>query len=282
MDREATTLNAWTPRSRRLGISNDDGPFDGVPDHLKPQLLRWIYHTLSGAKHSGRFSHLIALRLRITLNMDSDPAWQLMEHAESDDDVCWDVVEGAVHIYPHHSSELREVCSHLRGLLTTSGSVYRLSDDLEIVERVGAEAQAVYDAATATPDHVADDLREAWSKAYGRSPDPSDAWDHAIKAIESVLAPVVEPNNAKPTLGSMIAVLGGGGGAKFKSAFAGPGKDNSVDALADPLKLVWPNTDRHGEATPPRTPTLQEARAVVNLGAALVQCDRDDYLIALR
>jgi hypothetical protein len=32
----------------------------------------------------------------------------------------------------------------------------------------------------------------AWTKAYGREPDASDASDHAVKAVEALLLPVVE------------------------------------------------------------------------------------------
>jgi hypothetical protein len=45
----------------------------------------------------------------------------------------------------------------------------------------------------------------AWSKAYGLHPATSDAWDHSIEALESIVKPrVVEPNNPTATLGHIV------------------------------------------------------------------------------
>lgn len=273
---------SWTPRSQRTGRRSYEGPFEGIPDHLRPQLLQWLHDTLRSSAEPSDFAEALALRLHQPLDMRDDAVVQLVSMARSDDDLCWDLVEGAVRAPFEHYSTANQATTKLRTILNLSGSAYTLSDELLVLERVGEQAQAVYDAVTAVQDHTSDELREAWAKAYGRNPDPSDAWDHAIKAVETVLQPVVEPKNTKATLGSIIAALAGGGGAKFKSAFAGPTKDNSVDTLVGALRLLWPNPDRHGAGGPPRVPTLQEARAVVNLAAALVQCERDDYLVALR
>jgi hypothetical protein len=61
------------------------------------------------------------------------------------------------------------------------------------------ETQATYEAAIAAADEAASELREAWANAFGRNGDPSDAWDHAIKAVEDVLIPEMMPNNTKAT-----------------------------------------------------------------------------------
>ena len=174
-----------------------------------------------------------------------------------------------------------EMHERLIQLPNMAGSAYTLSEDLLIMERVGDEAQEVYDSATALGDHTSEELREAWSKAYGRGPNPSDAWDHAIKAVESVLQPVVLPNDPRPTLGKIIAALDKGP-HKFKGVFAGPSQDVAVGNLVGTLRLLWPNPDRHASGQPSPKPTLQEARAVVNLAVALVQCHRDAYLVAAR
>jgi hypothetical protein len=39
----------------------------------------------------------------------------------------------------------------------------------------------------------------------GRNGDPSDAWDHAIKAVEDVLIPEMMRNNSNATLGMSSA-----------------------------------------------------------------------------
>ena len=50
---------------------------------------------------------------------------------------------------------------------------------------------AAFESATGTGDVASAELTEAWIRAYGRDPDPSDAWDHAIKAVEAILIPIV-------------------------------------------------------------------------------------------
>jgi hypothetical protein len=44
----------------------------------------------------------------------------------------------------------------------------------------------------------------AWTKAYGREPDASDASDHAIKAVEALLLPVVVPKQAQAKIGQVV------------------------------------------------------------------------------
>lgn len=48
------------------------------------------------------------------------------------------------------------------------------------------------------------------------------------------------------------------------------------------LRLMWPNHDRHGGTTPKRTPSEQEARAVVTLAAAIVQWHREGWVVQRR
>jgi hypothetical protein len=47
----------------------------------------------------------------------------------------------------------------------------------------------------------------AWTKAYGREPDASDASDHATKAVEALLLPVVVPKQAQAKIGQVVGEL---------------------------------------------------------------------------
>jgi hypothetical protein len=62
----------------------------------------------------------------------------------------------------------------------------------------------------------------------GQDTDPSDAWDHSIKAIEHILKPVVCPTNAKATLGSIVVDLRAQA-RLWKLALPGKDGDFSVD-----------------------------------------------------
>ena len=50
-------------------------------------------------------------------------------------------------------------------------------------------------------------MQEAWALAFGREPNLSDAWGRAIKAIETLLKPIVSPSDVRATLGKMISAL---------------------------------------------------------------------------
>jgi hypothetical protein len=53
----------WTPRSERIGKHTYDGPFEGVPAHLKPHLVHWLRETLVGTGKPRTAVNFIALRL---------------------------------------------------------------------------------------------------------------------------------------------------------------------------------------------------------------------------
>ena len=62
-------------------------------------------------------------------------------------------------------------------------------------------ATAAFEMAASPEDTASDELAVAWTKAYGLDPDLSDAWDHAIKAVEAVLIPIVVPTQAGAHIG---------------------------------------------------------------------------------
>jgi hypothetical protein len=111
--------------------------------------------------------------------------------------------------------------------------------------RVDPTVTAAFEEATAQPDAVSEQLAEAWTQAYGRQPDPSDAWDHAIKvstikAVEATLIPIVCQNNAKATLSTVIGKLSSQS-HRWKLLIRGKARDHSVASLVGMLQLIWPD-----------------------------------------
>jgi hypothetical protein len=166
---------------------------------------------------------------------------------------------------------------HLEALLASGRSVWRVTPD-GLERRVDPTAMQAFNAATATQGSASEELADAWSHAYGRNPDASDAWDHAIKADEAVLINVVVPNQTKPTLGHVVQHLRTQGHL-WKLLIPGPNADYSVAPLVAMLDLMWPNPDRHGNPQVRRTPTIEEARAVVQLAVAIVHWARDGQIV---
>jgi hypothetical protein len=109
-----------------------------------------------------------------------------------------------------------------------------------------------------------------------RSPDPSDAWDHSIKAVEAVLRPIVCPNHTRATLANVIGELRTG---QWKLNVRGRARDNSIQPLIQNLELLWPDLNRHGSPTPELPATREEAAAVVQRAVVIVQWARDGQII---
>jgi hypothetical protein len=198
---------------------------------------------------------------------------EILNWAGTNDDRCLDLLHYTLKLPPVDVKEWR----HLEMLLHLGGSVWRATEDgLEL--RVDPTAMEAFTVATATQDSASDQLGLAWTSAYGRNADPSDAWDHAIKAVEATLIDVVVPNQTKPTLGHVVQHLRTQGHL-WKLLLPGPNADYSVAPLVAMLDLIWPNPDRHGNSQPPRTPTREEAQAVVQLAVTVVQWARDGDVV---
>lgn len=154
-------------------------------------------------------------------------------------------------------------------------------DHKGLQERVPATTHEAVTSALTAADRAADQLSQAWAAAYGRTTDASDAWDHAIKAVEAVLNPLCIPNDQAPTLGKTIRHLRDAK-AKWQLNVGGEDGVGPIDPLLAMLDVVWVNPDRHeggGEHT--RTPSLAEARAVVQLAVTIVQWGRTGVLSKL-
>lgn len=160
-------------------------------------------------------------------------------------------------------------------MLVYGGSAW-MATKTGLQRRVNPTAQEAYHTASRPEDVVSKELRHAWSKAYGRGPDASDAWDHSIKAVEHVLKPVVCPNNAKATLGTIVGDLRSQP-QLWKLELPGTNGDFSASRLVAMLELIWPNPDRHGGGTP-TVVTLEQAQAVVHLAVTVVQWGRTGVL----
>ncbi len=108
-------------------------------------------------------------------------------------------------------------------------------------------------------------LGEAWAAAYGRVPDPEEAYEKAVKAVEEAAAPVVSPKNSLTTLGTIIRDMK----AQQDWTIDLPGRATDV---AIPLaEALWSGQEsRHG-GNGYRRPTQGEAETAVILSVTLVQ-----------
>ncbi|MGJ5667899.1 hypothetical protein QLG13_08520 [Rhodococcus aetherivorans] len=267
---------AWQRLSQRMSGAKPDGPYEGVPLHLQGALAEWLQRAL----FSIDITRFIGLRLRIPIphGITDGAAYRTVEKAAlADEGVFLDVVDAALEALNGYG----KLYDPLRQILHEAASTWTVGEDNRSLMRVvGEEAQASFSRAVAPSDAVSEDLRTAWVNAYGRNGDPSDAWDHAIKALEHLLIPIVVPSKQKATLSDVVGTLRRNDGNKWRCSL--PGKDESHDVapLVGTLDLIWPNTvDRHGGNASNRPPTEAEARTVVSLAVALVQAHREAPLV---
>jgi hypothetical protein len=111
-------------------------------------------------------------------------------------------------------------------------------------------------------------LAEAWQACFGMDPDPEDAYEKAIKAVEEAGAAIVLPDNPKATLGTMLATMGHQDWRlPLEEATAHP----SNDVARKMARALWSGQEsRHG-GNGYRKPTMEEAEAAVFLAVPLVQ-----------
>lgn len=267
-----------------------DGPYEGVPPHLQAGLVHW-WQEIAEAGQGGYFANERPLRALVAhLRAEINPAWNaadtargLLAAAQRDDELFLDLIDGTFDAYRVGDRTV----DALNRLLSAGGSIWTVVKDENgeyLLQRVVTdEAQATYDVATATADEATNELREAWANAFGRNGDPSDAWDHAIKAVEDVLIGEVMPNNQTATLGQVLGELGGQRSASnWRMILPGKDQDHDVAPLVAMLRLMWPNHDRHGGTAPKRTPSMEEARAVVTLAVTIVQWHREGWVVQNR
>ncbi|MEU9002693.1 hypothetical protein [Streptomyces sp. NPDC048551] len=280
-----TSRPRFSVRAGLMAAPDHDGPFDGVPEHLQQPLQEWVEYALDAeglvdhADEDG-VERTVCLRLRIATIDDPNRGGSKYHRA-----LCGavgpqllDVVDAVL----AYKAE-RGVCDEadirlLTDILDAAGSAYRVAEAWDgLEERVtlavrDAVRQAIAEAAAApAAGSAADHLASAWQAAYGRSPDPVRAYSESIKAAEAAAHAVIQPNNAKATLGTMLGEIRNAR-HKFTTALCTPAGGDPIAPAEAMMRALWDGqTSRHGAQSPTVPETLEAARAGVHLAAALVQ-----------
>ena len=253
------------------------GPYEGVPEHLDAQLRSWINDVFGFLPHAAATNENVMLCVATALRVPLSPgdrglSWyhELMGWCEDDDERLLDIIHAAI-----QTVETPWVA--LDTMLTLGGSAWTATER-GLQRRVAPSSYDSFLRAIRPEDNASDELSEAWANAFGRNPDASDAWDHAIKATEAMLIPAVVPKQAKATITHVIKAVETQGHL-WRLGLPGPKNDYSVEPLVAMLRLLWPNPDRHSDPKNRRAPTLAEARAVVELAVTIVQWARDGQIV---
>ncbi|MBM7503766.1 hypothetical protein ACFPER_09795 [Agromyces aurantiacus] len=156
----------------------------------------------------------------------------------------------------------------LEALLRAGGSEWRVgrrTGNAGLERRVPQGVVDAAEAVMATSSTAGALLSEAWHAAFGRSPNPEEAYEKAIKAVEEAGASVVSPRNGRATLGTMIRDM------ESQGNWVLPLSTSESTVPVAMARGLWQGQEsRHG-GNGYRTPTPEEAEAAVLLAVPLVQ-----------
>jgi hypothetical protein len=255
-----------------------------LPAWLRTSLHHWAASRLSNGV--SRFSNgmplyhwsrdrLLAVErdLKVALSWDravaGAGAW-LLVHAAQNENFFLDLLDYL--LYAIDPSRSGTEATQLELILESGGSAWRVAHHGEhyLLERRVAEAIVAAAEEAMASQRAGNLLRAAWVEAYGRDPNPSDAYRNAIRAVEAASQPTIIPNDKFATLGKMISALRAAP-QKWQLIFS---THRGVDAVVSMFETLWKGQfDRHGtaDASVPMNVTLEEAQAAVHLAATLVQ-----------
>jgi hypothetical protein len=248
-------LPDWQPLAdRESGIPRTEILHEGVPAHLEPFLRAWVYHGLLGGG-----AVMVALRLRIPIDpaRDRSGGAETLANIPNADIELLNVIDTMLALdgpwpAPHPEDWTGEggkqavyrMRTQLHDFLDAGGSVYKVEiTGRRIVRRTTATSAAALKAASAAaranPDagSASAQIIAAWEAIHALDPDPAKAYREAVKAVESAAHAIIEPNNSKATLGTMLGQLRAHP-ARYQLAIPGPAGTRDITPLIPVLELL--------------------------------------------
>ena len=280
------TVKPWMPLSVRRNQQSEFSLVDNVPQFMRHGIKGWIQQAING---DNRLVAQMALELRIdelSDNIDNfyaDDAviaciqrsgpWDMYDESLALDVIDWLLDHGCGH------------AQSLEHILKSAGHVLRVSPDgSRLVERIEPTLWDEYEQVTRLDDQASQYMQEAWALAFGRNPNVGDAWSKAIKAIETLLKPIVSPKNNKATIGSMTSELRQAPDkweCKLPDReYKANGETNvkpGIEVIIDALATIGYQPDRHG-SDQPQDVDEATARSVLFLATTVVGWLRDGIL----
>lgn len=95
-------------------------------------------------------------------------------------------------------------------ILETAGSKWRIGkrNNLQgLVERVDHTMDEAADKAMSECGDAGELLAQAWQQLFGRDPNPTEAYNTTIRALDVAANPILSPNDAKATLGKSLSAM---------------------------------------------------------------------------
>jgi hypothetical protein len=161
-------------------------------------------------------------------------------------------------------------------VLLQSGSAWSVGERSGrpgLVRRLTEGVQANTDAVIQASGKAGRTLARAWESAFGVSPNPSDAYRLAVRAVEHAAVPVVVPKQSAATLGHVIGQLKTDGDWGLPLTREDTDSPTAATVLGLCRALWKGHHDRHGDGddSTPDDVSQQEAEVAVIMAVTLVQ-----------
>jgi hypothetical protein len=273
----------WQPLDEReAGIPPTRVLHEGVPPHLEGPLREWVAEGLLGGR-----AGWVALRLQVAIHpRDRSGGVETLAYHTAAGVELLRVIDAILSLDGPWPRELtttgmqyqaRHMRSNLAAILDEGSSAYRVDiGGKRLVRREDPTTTDAFSETTAAGaaksdvGSAADQLRAAWENIHALQPDPPSAYRAAVSAVESAAHAIIEPKNAKATLGTMLRQMSDNS-SRYALAIPGPSGTGDIAPVIAMAKLLWQGqTSRHGSQSPQRSETLEEAQMAVFLAVTLV------------
>jgi hypothetical protein len=243
-------------------------------------VLRWLNDAFAGGNQS-KLLEAFQLQRRLDPPLDwrrgsGQALYDLLGRIEQDTELGLDLIDFALfhaHLVTPRYEHTNQFVAHLLGVLRFGGSAWEIEElgqdepgHFRLVHRVvGPVRETILSVPASERAHQ--HLVASWNKLVGRNADESAAYREAVRAVEAAAKPVVLPDNARATLGTMIAAMRDKP-EKWEVTLG------SVDDVRGMMESVWTGQlDRHGtdDDSVPLNVSGQEADAAFATCLALVR-----------
>lgn len=241
----------------------------GIGDGLRPLLRTWAINMYRESERNEiDYTKLTNLELSIDQQVTPDSrrvdASQFSIALTSDPRLLLDAVDVSLGWAEDDDARLLE---HFLKMARSEYCVGRDENgDYELQFRQTREMTELIESEANQPGRAAEHLRSAWSRCFGRDPDPNDAYSEAVKAIEVAAKPVVTPDDPLATLGKMIGAVRD----KPEKWETDSGLDGSVQTILSMMDMVWKGQLRHGDEDAALEVSQEAAEMTVQTAVLLV------------
>lgn len=252
-------------------------PEPGIPEWMLDEVIEWMSEPIARAGNVERY----VKRLKVDLRRDI--MTKAYVAADGDKLLPWVKVDLEMRDLLDILDNLSRSCSPVEAWqldeLLKAGGTYGIAaatkdskpEDRYLFDLVEPEMQRLIDDAKAPADRASDYLRVAHAAAYGQYRNATEAWDHSVKAIESVMRPVISPNDRSATLGKMLGQMKA---TRDKLGGVLGGGDDGIARVEAMVRLVWENHERHADFEKPLQPSDEQAQTAFIIAVTVVQLFR--------